>query len=150
MERMTRVYVAGKLNDMAVDYLHNVHKMMDFAEAVRLAGFSILVPAVDLLMGIKHGYNKYEDYFDNSQPWLMAADAVITVPGWETSDGTRAEIETAEKLGIPVFHELSDLIEAEVEGLQRMFIDELDDEEEPEIVTEAMREILREGLKNAV
>jgi len=148
MERKTRVYVAGKLNDDAVGYLHNVHLMMETAEACRLAGFSVFIPAIDLLCGIKHGYNDYHQYFDNGQPWLMAADAVLLTPGWESSKGTAAEIATAKSLGIPVFAELSDLIEAEVDGLQRCFIDEFEDmETEP---MDEVRDILTEGMKNAV
>ena len=150
-ERKTRVYVAGKLNDDAVGYLHNVHLMMETAEAARLAGFSVFIPAIDLLCGIKHGYNDYHQYFDNGQPWLMAADAVLLVPGWETSKGTAAEIATAEELGIPVFKELSELIASEVDGLQRWFMDEIkmvdvtDDEAMDEV-----RDILKEGMKDAV
>ena len=126
MERKTRVYIAGKLNADAVGYLHNVHLMMETAEACRLAGFSVFIPAIDLLCGIKHGYSSYEEYFENGQPWLMAADAVLLVHGWDSSKGTASEIVTAESLGIPVFKELSELVEAELDGLQRMFIDELD------------------------
>lgn len=33
---------------------------------------------------------------------LRRCDAVLLVPGWEKSSGTRAEIEEAERLGIPV------------------------------------------------
>lgn len=100
---MKKIYIAGKLNAMAVDYLHNVHKMMSTAQEVKTAGYSIYVPAIDLLMGIMFGYTKYEEYFDNSQPWLMAADGVFLVPGWETSEGTKREIALAESEGIPVF-----------------------------------------------
>jgi len=150
-ERKTRVYVAGKLNDDAVGYLHNVHLMMETAEAARLAGFSVFIPAIDLLCGIKHGYSTYQEYFDNGQPWLMASDAVLLVPGWETSKGTAAEIATAEEYGIPVFKELSELIEAELDGLRRWFMDEIkmvdvtDDE-----AMEEVRDILKEGMKDAV
>lgn len=145
MERLTRVYIAGKLNDMAVGYLYNVHKMMETAEEVREAGFSVFIPAIDLLCGIKHGYNDYHDYFDNGQPWLMAADAVFLVPGWETSEGTKNEIKTAKELGIPVFDNLTEMIDLDTEGvLQRRFENE---------VTETIRDwrqILKDGLKDAV
>ena len=104
-----RIYIAGKLNDMAVDYLHNVHKMMDAAETVRLAGFAPFVPALDLLMGIKFGYKNYEDYFNIGQAWLTVADAILLVPGWESSKGTAKEINLAESLGIPIFDNLDDL-----------------------------------------
>ena len=103
---MKRIYIAGKLNDLAVNYLLNVHKMMITAEEVRKAGYSIYVPAIDLLMGIAFGYTKYEDYFNNSQPWLEASDAIFLTPGWETSKGTEKEIQTAWKNDIPVFDDL--------------------------------------------
>ena len=35
--------------------------------------------------------------------WLEVSDAVVLVPGWEQSNGTKKEIEVAEKLGIPVY-----------------------------------------------
>lgn len=103
---MKRIYIAGKLNDMAVDYLLNVHKMMVTAEEVRKAGYSIYVPAIDLIMGIAFGYTKYEDYFNNSQPWLEVSDAIFLTPGWETSKGTEKEIQLAWKNDIPVFDDL--------------------------------------------
>jgi hypothetical protein len=101
-----KVYIAGKLNAMAVDYLHNVHKMMVTAEQVRNAGYSVYIPAIDLTMGIMFGWENYEDYFDNSQPWLMVADAVFLTPGWETSPGTKKEMELADSLDIPIFSDL--------------------------------------------
>ena len=105
-----KVYIAGRLSDMAVDYLHNVHKMMSTAEEARLAGFSVFVPAIDLLMGIKFGYTDYHDYFDNSQPWLEAADALLLVPGWQGSKGTEMEVELAKVNDIPVFESIDDMV----------------------------------------
>ena len=37
-------------------------------------------------------------------------DAVLVVPGWENSTGTKKEIEVAINLGIPVFYTLEELI----------------------------------------
>ncbi len=106
-----KIYVAGPLNAMAVDYLNNVSNMMNEAEHLRRLGFSIYVPAIDLLMGIKFGYTSYNDYFDNSQPWLKAADALYLCKGWENSKGTKAEMETAMANGIPVFDNPDQLVE---------------------------------------
>lgn len=105
---MKRVYVAGKLNDMAVGYLHNVHKMMETAEEVRKAGAAPFIPAIDLLMGIKFGYTDYHDYFNLGQAWLEAADAVVLTPGFETSKGTYEELQTALKLNIPIYRNTED------------------------------------------
>ena len=106
-----KVYIAGKLNDMAVDYLYNVHKMMVTAEDVRKSGYSVYVPAIDYTMGIMFGWKDYHDYFDNSQPWLRVADAIFLVPGWETSSGTKKEMETADSLNIPIFDNIEKMNE---------------------------------------
>lgn len=104
-----RVYVAGKLNGMAVDYIKNCYTMMEWAEKVRKLGFSVYVPCIDFLMGVHFGNYEYQDYFDNSQPWLEVADAVFVCPGWQTSTGTKRELETTAEIGIPVFYNLVNL-----------------------------------------
>jgi hypothetical protein len=106
---MKRVYIAGKLNAMAVDYLYNVHKMMTVAQEVKSAGYAVLIPAIDLLMGIMFGYTKYEEYFDNNAPWLAVSEAVLLVPGWETSEGTKREIAIAKENGVPVFESIEEM-----------------------------------------
>jgi hypothetical protein len=113
---------------MAVDYLKNVSNMMTEAEHLRRLGFSIYVPAIDLLMGIKFGYTGYNDYFDNSQPWLKAADAVYLCAGWENSKGTKAEMETAMSHGIPVFDNPDELLKYFQDKSTVNLIDELDKE----------------------
>ena len=121
-----KIYVAGPLNAMAVDYLKNVSNMMTEAEHLRRLGFSIYVPAIDLLMGIKFGYTGYNDYFDNSQPWLKAADAVYLCKGWENSKGTKAEMETAMANGIPVFDNPDQLAKHFADKSKVTFIEELE------------------------
>ncbi len=103
---MRRVYVAGKLNDDACGYIKNVHRMIIWAEKVRKLGFAVFVPGLDFLQGVVFGNWEYADYFDNSQPWLDASDAVFLVPGWEQSKGTAREIERAKSKNIPVYTDL--------------------------------------------
>ena len=121
-----KIYVAGPLNAMAVDYLKNVSNMMTEAEHLRRLGFSIYVPAIDLLMGLKFGYTDYSDYFNNSQPWLKAADALYLCKGWENSKGTKAEMETAMANGIPVFDNPDQLVEHFADKSKVTFIEELE------------------------
>jgi hypothetical protein len=109
MSKKKRIYIAGKLTEMAVDYIKNVHKMIQTAEIVRKAGFSVYIPAIDFLAGAVIGDYEYYDYFDNSQPWLEVSDAIFLVPGWETSPGTAKEIAKANKLKIPVFDNLYEM-----------------------------------------
>lgn len=106
MKHMKRIYIAGKLNDDACGYIKNLHRMIKTARAVRRMGFAVYVPGNDFLEGLVAGDFDYPEYFDNSQPWLAASDAVFLTPGWETSEGTKREIEYARSLNIPVFQDL--------------------------------------------
>ena len=107
--KMKRVYIAGKLNDDACGYIKNLHRMIEAAREVRRAGFAVYVPGNDFLEGLVAGDFDYSEYFDNSQPWLAASDAVFLTPGWETSEGTKREIEYARLLNIPVFDDLAQM-----------------------------------------
>ena len=104
-----RVYVAGKINDKAVEYIKNMHNMMMYAEKVRQMGYSVFVPCLDVLMGMMFGCYGYKDYFDNNLCWLEVADIMFVCPGWETSTGTMKEMNRAEELGIPIVYNLEDL-----------------------------------------
>lgn len=108
---MIKVYIAGKLGDNAVNYNINKKKMMFTALEVKKLGFAVYIPCqIESLAAIDKEYNwTYEDYFNNSQPWLEVSDAVLLVPGWETSEGTKKEIALAESLDIPVYKDLNKL-----------------------------------------
>ena len=138
-----KIYVAGPLNAMAVDYLNNVSNMMTEAEHLRRLGFSIYVPAIDLLMGIKFNYTDYHDYFDNSQPWLKAADAVYVCKGWENSKGTLKEIDTALENNIPVFDNPDELLKYFQDKSTVNLIDDLDNlfEKWDELLTTISKQI---------
>jgi len=106
-----KIYIAGKLNDMACDYITNVHKMIIWSECVRKEGFAVFVPGIDFLQGLVFGDWEYSDYFDNSQPWLAASDAIFVTPGWEESEGTKREMKLAKELNIPIFLSIKALTE---------------------------------------
>ena len=121
MTTMPRVYVAGKLSAPAVEFIKNIHRMMTAAERVRKAGFAVFVPGIDILLGMRFGDWEYEDYFQNSQPWLDAADAIFVVRNGATSSaGTQREIARAEEAGIPVFTSLHALKKWRDEGAIRL------------------------------
>lgn len=65
---------------------------------------------------IPHTMTRYFDGTVTHQFWLAGTlelmrrcDALLIVPGWENSAGTKAEIAEAERLRIPVFYDSSDL-----------------------------------------
>ena len=105
-----KVYIAGKLDDNAVNYIKNMHNMIKTADQVRRLGYSVFVPCLDFLSGLVAGNYDYQDYFENNLPWLEASDAIFICPGYETSNGTQAEIAHAERLGIPVYFSIKELV----------------------------------------
>jgi hypothetical protein len=86
-----KVYVAGKLNDTAIGYIKNVHKMMVCANKLRKKGHSVFVPCLDILLGFLE--------------WLKCADVVYVVDGGRLSSGTIQEVGLAKELGILVTYE---------------------------------------------
>jgi hypothetical protein len=107
---MKKVYIAGKLNDNAVNYIKNMHAMITIADKIRRLGYSVFIPCLDILSGLVAGNFEYQDYFQNNLPWLEAADAVFVCPGYETSKGTLEEIKHAERLGKPVYFKYTELL----------------------------------------
>lgn len=114
---MKRIYIAGRLNGMAIDNHINIHNMIIWSEKVRRLGYAVFVPGLDILTNLVMGDLTYNDLFGNSQPWLAASDAVFVTLGWETSKGTIKEIEYAKSLGIPVFFDL-ELMDKELGDLR--------------------------------
>lgn len=44
-------------------------------------------------------------WLEGAKEMLRRADAVVTVEGWEASEGAQDEVRLAQTLGIPVFHD---------------------------------------------
>jgi len=105
-----RIYCAGKLNSDAVNYIKNMHRMIKTARSIRALGHSVFTPCEDILSGVVCGDLEYEDYFQNNLAWLEVSDAVFVCEGWESSKGTQAEILHAERLGIPVYYSIKELV----------------------------------------
>lgn len=106
---MYRVYVAGKLSDMPVGYIKNMHTMLRHADIIRRARFAPFTPCLDILLGLVAGNMELQDYYNIGLSWLSVADAVFVIPNSGDSKGTRQEIERAEELGIPVFYTIHEL-----------------------------------------
>lgn len=85
--------------------------MMVYAEKVRRMGYSVYIPCIDLQMGLTFGHYEYDDYFNNSQPWLDASDAIFLTPGWDDSKGTQREIARGDAQLIPAFSNITQMEE---------------------------------------
>ena len=105
-----KVYIAGKITDEGNEMLKNMHAFYTMYNELLRLGFSPFNPANDYIYGIMYGDYDYADYFEPNLEWLKVADAVMVLPNWETSRGTKAEIAMAKQLGIPVFYLVNDLV----------------------------------------
>jgi hypothetical protein len=114
---MKRVYVAGSYNGPdVITVLNNMRIGMRAGVEVLRAGFSPWVPWFDyhFQLMLRPGETlTIQDYYNYSIAWLRVSDAVYVCNYREDSKGTKAEIEEAQRLGIPVYYTLQDLIDAE-------------------------------------
>ena len=123
-KKIKRVYCAGLLTPRgtnsvhpSIDYLLNCRNLIRASLDIMLAGYAVFCPALDFLYWFH--LNKGEVITEAmikriSKDWLEVSDAMVLTPGWQKSKGTLAEIEYAEKHGIPVFKSLAELILAEL------------------------------------
>jgi len=112
-----KVYVAGALSskekkdrtpsEIVVDYLNNVHDMIDVAVKLRKLGYAPYIPALDLLMGVESGAMNEEDYRGCSNEFLPICDAMLVI---SMSWGVKQEIVLAMNSNVPVYFSIEDLV----------------------------------------
>lgn len=103
---MKRIYIAGAYSaDNVIEVLDNMRRGMRTATECFLAGNAPFCPWLDFhfqLMLREGEALTVQDYYEYSIAWLKVSDELWVLPDYENSDGTLREIETAERLGIPV------------------------------------------------
>ena len=103
---MLRVYVAGRYSaDNVMDVLRNIGRGEEVCSMLLREGYAPFCPWHDRSYVIREPDTELTvaDFQKVSMAWLEACDAVFLVPGWVGSKGTRAEIDRAKALSIPVF-----------------------------------------------
>jgi hypothetical protein len=101
-----KIYIAGKLNAEASDYIQNCYNMLEYAEIIEGFGCFVHIPCLDVLYGIKHGQRTYEDYVESNLKSLLECDAMFVCPDSENSKGVALERRICEKEDKPVFDDL--------------------------------------------
>lgn len=99
---MKVVYIAGKYrgpNAWAVE--QNIRAAEEVAARVWAMGLVALCPHANS----RHmeGVASDEHFLAGTLELMRRCDAVLCVPNWRDSVGARAEVEEAERLGLPVF-----------------------------------------------
>lgn len=105
---MKVVYIAGPFRAKTGWLIEqNVRRAEELGLAVSRLGVAPLIPHCNTRNFQGEGEDSY--WLEATMELLRRCDAMILVPGWEKSSGTRAEVNEAARIGIPVFHTLQAL-----------------------------------------
>jgi hypothetical protein len=107
-----RIYLAGKYDDTnVVNVLSNIRKGINMAAYLIRKGYDVYCPFLDYSLGMtgNGSFLTKADYQRNSMAFVEVCDALLILPGWETSGGVKREIERAKSLNIPVYFSYEDL-----------------------------------------
>jgi hypothetical protein len=103
------VYVAGPFrgpDSWAIE--QNIRRAEELALEVWKCGAAAICPHTNTRF--YQGAAPDEVWLEGDLEMLARCDAMLVVPNWHKSEGTKAEIARAESRGIPVFYTLADLI----------------------------------------
>lgn len=105
---MIVVYVAGPFRAKSMSRRGmNIQRARELAFQVAEAGAMPLCPHTN--SGSFDGTLTEEFWLEGCLELLRRCDALITVPGWEQSEGTRVEVTQANLWNIPVFYTVPEL-----------------------------------------
>lgn len=105
---MRVIYVAGPFRAPTPEGIEaNIRNAEELGKRVAKLGVSTIIPHANT----RNFHGEFDEDFmlESTLALAMLCDAMILVPKWELSQGTRGEIRAAINMGIPVFVELSGL-----------------------------------------
>ncbi len=108
---MKRIYIAGPYSSgNIIKILDNIREGIRLSTKVLLLGHSPFCPWLDFhfQLMLREGETlTVEDYYKYSIAWLRVSNAMLLVPGWQSSKGTKAEMEIADNMGIPIYYDIN-------------------------------------------
>jgi len=108
MMKRKRVCIIGPYRaDNVLGILDNIREGIRWSIKVFLAGHAPFCPWLDFLFQLLLLPGEkltVADYQERSMAWLEVSDVVFAIPGWERSEGARAETERASRLGIRIVY----------------------------------------------
>jgi hypothetical protein len=110
--RSFRVYVAGPIQGQKglLDSLANLENGQKVTAQLFQLGFSPFPVFCDATFIQKvRPVPPIQDVYNYSLQWLAVSDAMFVMEGSEHSAGVRQEVARAKEMGIPVFHDFTDL-----------------------------------------
>ncbi|HEX7123227.1 MAG TPA: DUF4406 domain-containing protein [Gemmatimonadaceae bacterium] len=105
MSHRIRVYISGPLSQG--NRKQNVRNAIEAGRRLIEAGFSVFVPHLSHYMDETDELG-HDTWVAVDLQWVAVSDAVLRLPG--RSSGADAEVRHAQHLGIPVYHDIEELI----------------------------------------
>lgn len=103
------IYIAGPYRAKTIHGVYqNVALARSAAEGLVIHGFYPLVPHLNT--AFMDGLNSDEFFLAGSLEMMLTADGVLMLPGWEKSEGAKAEYAAAMAEGIPVYLSVADVV----------------------------------------
>lgn len=104
--RRWRIYVAGPYSaDKILQVFKNMSHGIDMSTKFMTLGEAPFSPFIDFHFALNNPNLTVPEFYAYSMSWLDVSDYIYVLKGWETSVGTKKEIEKAEQLNIPIFYE---------------------------------------------
>jgi len=110
---MKRVYVAGAYSaDNVLDVLKNIGIGEEMGAKLFALGYAPFVPWHDKDFILRRPDDEFNvsEFYAYSLAWLEVSDAMLVLPGYESSAGTLNEIQFAKKREIPVFYGIENFL----------------------------------------
>jgi len=115
-----RVYVAGPYAAKdEISTLTHIRDGINVSARLLELGFAPYCPWLDYHFVLACGTcPPVSAFYELSNAWLDASEAMLVTGDWSNSNGTKAEILRAQMKGIPVFHDIPSLLhwKADMEG----------------------------------
>ena len=92
----------------AQNYWENIRDGLDASVELIMRGYSPFPDFPDFAFGLRATVT-VKEYHEMDIAWLVRADALLMLEGWEESTGATKERAVALALGIPVFYSMEDL-----------------------------------------
>lgn len=118
---MKVAYVAGPYRAKTIyGITQNIEKAKKLAVKLWKKGYAVICPHAN--SALMDGACDDSAFLDGGLELVRRSDFIVLVDGWKDSTGTLKEIELANELGIPVYHE-EDIVAINLSQLKLKFDD---------------------------
>jgi hypothetical protein len=116
---MIKIFISGALtSDNSIGFLENVRLMLKTDGLLKQEGFNTYCPCNDIISTLVNGVPSHDDFLRYDLDWLEYCDGLLLVNNKKNKDsrGVAGEINKALMLGIPIFHNIGELLEYDKNG----------------------------------